>query len=103
MYPVCMARVNIYLPDDLARRAREAGLNVSGVAQEAIESQLKIGAVNDWLASIRARPPMEGARLSNAELMEIMDEVREEMGRAADKYDDPVHRQSDADESDDLR
>ena len=39
VYPVCMARVNIYLPDDLARRAREADLNVSGIAQEALEAR----------------------------------------------------------------
>jgi hypothetical protein len=92
-----MARVNIYLPDDLARRAREAGLNVSGVAQEAIESQLRIRAVNDWLASLRARPPLEGPRLSNEELVEIMDEVSEEMGRAADKYVDPQRYQAEVD------
>ncbi len=32
-----MARVNVYLPDELAREARAAGLNISRVAQEALE------------------------------------------------------------------
>lgn len=82
MYPVCMARVNIYLPDDLARRAREAGLNVSGIAQEALEQQLRVHALGAWLAELRDRPALDDAPLRNDELMEIMDEVRAELGRA---------------------
>lgn len=84
-----MARVNIYLPDDFARRAREAGLNVSGLAQAAIEDELRVRALGGWLAELRDRPPLEGEPMTNEELMEIMDEVREEMGRAADKHVDP--------------
>jgi post-segregation antitoxin (ccd killing protein) len=87
VYLVCMARVNIYLPDDLARRAREAGLNVSGVAQAAIESQLKIRAVNDWLERVRARPPLKG--VTHEQVIWAVDEAREEFGRAADTYIDP--------------
>lgn len=35
-----MARVNISLPDDLYRQAKEAGLNVSGLARRAIAQEL---------------------------------------------------------------
>jgi hypothetical protein len=84
-----MARVNIYLPDGLARRAREAGLNVSGIAQASIEQELQVRALDAWLAELRERPPLQGAPMSNEELLEVMDEVREEMGRAGDRYVDP--------------
>lgn len=81
VYPVCMARVNIYLPDDLARRAREAGLNVSGIAQTAIEEELQARALGAWLAELQDRPLLGKAPVSNDELMEIMDEARQEFGR----------------------
>lgn len=97
MCPVCMARVNIYLPDDLAGRAREAGLDVSGVAQAAIEEELRARDLKTWLAEVRARPPLAGSGITHDELMEIMDEVREEMGRAADKYVDPERYQAEVD------
>ncbi|MDQ3030221.1 MAG: type II toxin-antitoxin system CcdA family antitoxin [Actinomycetota bacterium] len=35
-----MARVNVYLPDPLARAVREAGINVSRIAQEALAGVL---------------------------------------------------------------
>jgi hypothetical protein len=92
-----MARVNIYLPDDLATRAREAGLNVSRVAQAAIEDELKGRVLGDWLARVRARPPLAGSGITHEELMEIRDEVREELGRAADKHVDPERYQAEVD------
>jgi hypothetical protein len=79
-----MARVNIYLPDDLAKRAREAGLNVSGIAQESLERKLRTLATDQWLDSLRDRP--RGPEIPRKELDQIMDEVREESGRAADKH-----------------
>jgi post-segregation antitoxin (ccd killing protein) len=82
-----MARVNIYLPDDLAKRAREANLNVSAVAQAAIEDELQSRSLHDWLERVRARPPLKG--VTHEEVIQAIDEAREEMGRAADKYVDP--------------
>ena len=35
-----MARANVYMPDDLHERARAAGLNVSELAQKAVEHEL---------------------------------------------------------------
>ena len=81
---MCMARVNIYLPDDLATRARAAGLNVSGIAQEALERELCIRATDQWLDSLRDRP--RGPEIPRQELEQIMDEVRVESGRAADRH-----------------
>jgi len=54
-----MARVNVYLPDDLAARARAAGLNVSGLTQEAIESALAARRVDDWLDDVASLPPLD--------------------------------------------
>lgn len=86
-----MARVNIYLTDDLANRAREAGLNVSGIAQEALERELRVRATNEWLdsladlhAQLADRPP-----ISDEVMQEVWDEVDEEAGRAADRIVEP--------------
>jgi post-segregation antitoxin (ccd killing protein) len=58
-----MARVNITVPDDIARRARAAGLNVSRVASMALADELdrlaKIEALDAYLAELDAElgPP----------------------------------------------
>lgn len=51
-----MSRVNIYLPDDLADRARAAGLNVSAVARAAVEAELAVRAASNWLDRAAALP-----------------------------------------------
>lgn len=77
VYPVCMARVNIYLPDDLAGRAREAGLNVSGIAQEALEHELRIRDLDVWIAEVQALPPLPG---THADTIADLDAIRAEAG-----------------------
>jgi len=47
-----MARVNVYLPDDLASAAKAADLNVSRLTQEALRSALATARVDDWLDEI---------------------------------------------------
>ena len=58
VYSVRMARVNITMPDDLYRRAREAGLNVSQLAQRAAAEELdrlaKIAELDAYLAQLEA-------------------------------------------------
>ncbi|MBU1225603.1 MAG: type II toxin-antitoxin system CcdA family antitoxin [Actinobacteria bacterium] len=54
-----MARVNVYLPDELAAQAREAGLNVSGLTQEGIQSALAARRVDDWLDDVASLPPLD--------------------------------------------
>jgi Post-segregation antitoxin CcdA len=53
-----MSRVNITVPDDVAARAREAGLNVSRVATTALIDELdrraKIDALDTYLAKLEA-------------------------------------------------
>jgi len=59
-----MARVNVYLPDELAAEAKRAGLNVSGLTQEAIQAALAAHRVDDWLDGVASLPPLgidEGA------------------------------------------
>lgn len=58
-----MARVNISVPDDIAARARDAGLNVSRIASAALADELdrrdKIAALDAYLADLEAElgPP----------------------------------------------
>lgn len=57
VYGVCMARLNVYLPDELADRARAAGLNVSAVTRSALEAELAGKAASGWLERLAALPP----------------------------------------------
>ena len=52
-----MDRVNISIPEDLHRRAKEAGLNISKLAREAIVAELraaKIAAFDEYIAKLEA-------------------------------------------------
>jgi Post-segregation antitoxin CcdA len=85
-----MARVNIHLPDDLARRAREAGLNVSGIAREALERELRASDFGRWLDDVRIDPPLKG--VTHEEVIAAMDEVRAEAGDTFPPGYDVTHR-----------
>jgi len=60
-----MTRVNISIPDELHRRAKEAGLNISRLTRKAIVAELerlaKIAAVEEYIAELEAEqgPPTE--------------------------------------------
>ena len=58
VYTMRMSRVNITVPDDVAAQAREAGLNVSRVATNALIEELdrraKIDALDTYLANLEA-------------------------------------------------
>ena len=66
-----MARVNITVPDEVASRARAAGLNVSRIATAALADELdrldKTAALDAYLAELEAElgPPSE-AELADA-------------------------------------
>jgi post-segregation antitoxin (ccd killing protein) len=53
-----MARVNITMPDELHKRAKQAGLNISQVAQQAIAAELareaKVAELDAYLAELEA-------------------------------------------------
>ena len=52
-----MARVNVYLPDKLADEAKDAGLNVSNLTQEAVRSALSSKQTGEWLKMVAALSP----------------------------------------------
>jgi post-segregation antitoxin (ccd killing protein) len=52
-----MARVNVYLPDDLADQAKDAGLNVSRLTQDAVRSALLASKTEEWLTQVGALSP----------------------------------------------
>jgi post-segregation antitoxin (ccd killing protein) len=53
--------VNVYLPDELAARAREKGLNVSALTRSALEAELAGDAASEWLALAGALPSLDVA------------------------------------------
>jgi len=44
--------MNIYIPNDLAKKAKREGLNISAIAQSAIETALAGKSTDNWLASL---------------------------------------------------
>lgn len=77
-----MARLNVYVPDELAARAREAGLNVSKLTQEALEAELQKSELDAWLDGVAAAPPLAG--VSHEDVLRALDEARDEFGSAWD-------------------
>lgn len=69
-----MARLNVYVPDDLAERARAHGLNVSALTQAAIKAELENSATEAWLD--RLEPRSTGAR--HGDVLAALDAAREE-------------------------
>lgn len=63
VYSVRMARVNISLPDELHRRAKEAGLSISKLTRDAISQELerlaRIAALDEYINELEAElgPP----------------------------------------------
>lgn len=53
-----MARVNVYLPDDLAAAAKAAGLSVSSLTQQALRGALAAGRVDEWLDEVTTMQPL---------------------------------------------
>ena len=77
VYYVCMARMNIYLPDDLAAKARAAGLNLSALTRAAVETELARSLTDGWLERVLALGPTS---VSHDEAMEALDAAREDFG-----------------------
>ena len=72
-----MARVNVYLPDDLASAVKAADLNVSAIAQAALADELAARDTNRWLDELAARPSLG---ISHEEVLEAVRAAREEFG-----------------------
>jgi hypothetical protein len=54
-----MARINVYLPDDLAEGARALGLNVSKLTQEALKSAIDSDKLTRWLDKVDSNEPLD--------------------------------------------
>jgi post-segregation antitoxin (ccd killing protein) len=80
VYNMRIARVNVYLPDELADRARAAGLNISGVAQEALRRALMRGETDRWLDRLEALPRTD---VPHGRVIDALDAAREEFGAGA--------------------
>ncbi len=77
-----MGRVNIYLPDDLAARARAAGVNVSALARSALESELAGSATSDWLTRAAQLPALG---VEHEQVLDAVAAAREELARDDDR------------------
>lgn len=76
MCTVCgVARLNVYLPDALATEAKEAGLNLSAVTQEAVRRSLRARSTDAWLATLSSSPPH---RVDHDSVLDALDAVRDE-------------------------
>ena len=71
-----MARLNVWVPDDLAARARELGLNVSALTQSALRAEVERHATDDWLASLGA----PARRADHTTAMTALHDARDEFG-----------------------
>ncbi|KGI82686.1 antitoxin [Actinopolyspora erythraea] len=75
MYHVCMTRMNVWVPDELAKRAREAHLNLSALTQAAIAAELARTDTDVWLATL---PAPRG--ITHEAVVTALDDAREEFG-----------------------
>ncbi|NMO92250.1 type II toxin-antitoxin system CcdA family antitoxin [Actinomycetospora sp. TBRC 11914] len=73
-----MARLNVWVPDDLAARARELGLNVSALTQSALRAEVERHATDHWLDSL----PAPTGRADHDAVLAALDDAREEFGTA---------------------
>ena len=71
-----MARLNVYVPDELAAAARAAELNVSAITQEAIRAALESSSVGRWLVSLEDLGP---TTVSHAAAVTALVEARSEL------------------------
>lgn len=70
-----MARLNVYIPDELAERAKSADLNVSALAQAAIADELQRRATDAWLASL----PEPRGTVSHRAVLDALEAARDEL------------------------
>lgn len=71
-----VTRLNVYLPDELAAKAKEAGLNLSAVTQEAVRRSLAQRSTDTWLAMVASAPSAQ--RVAHTRALDALDAAREE-------------------------
>jgi hypothetical protein len=75
-----MARVNVYLPDEMANQARAAGLNISRLTQEAVNGALARSETDLWLQALEHLPAFD---IPHERVIEAIEEARTEFGERA--------------------
>jgi len=68
-----MARINVYLPDDLAEEAKVAGLNLSKLTQEALKRELSAERTSAWLDAVAS---LGSTRVSHDDVIEAVGEAK---------------------------
>ena len=74
---MCMARLNVYVPDELAAQARARGLNVSALTQAAIVEEFERTTLSAWLDTL----PTVSRSVDHDAVMAALDGARDEFGR----------------------
>lgn len=72
-----MTRLNIYMPDDLAERAKARGLNISALTRAAVAAELARNATAEWLEGI---PPRSLSGVDHAAALGALEAGRDELG-----------------------
>jgi post-segregation antitoxin (ccd killing protein) len=72
-----MARVNVYLPDELAQQARDAGLNVSSLTQRALKGALLRSHTDRWLDELDS---LASTDVPHESVVDALDRARDEFG-----------------------
>ncbi|MDQ0380415.1 type II toxin-antitoxin system CcdA family antitoxin [Amycolatopsis thermophila] len=70
-----MARLNVYVPDELANRAKAADLNVSALVQAAIADELQRRATDSWLDAL----PVPRGAVAHDAAMTALDAARADL------------------------
>nr|WP_293059574.1 type II toxin-antitoxin system CcdA family antitoxin [Mycobacterium sp.] len=74
---MCRARLNVYVPDELAEQARSHRLNVSALTQAAISAELRRTSLSEWLDALPSvRRPVDPDAVKAA-----LEDARDEFGR----------------------
>jgi post-segregation antitoxin (ccd killing protein) len=72
-----MAKVTIYMPDDLLAEAKDAELNISGLAQAAVAAALRRAKTDAWLEELGRRPR---SSVGSEDVDRALREVRDSWG-----------------------
>lgn len=77
VYTVCMARLNVYVPDDMAKEAKAAKINVSAITQHGLARALATRNFTQWVDSLDQLDPVH---LAKSDVEAALDDARSEFG-----------------------
>lgn len=76
MHLCVVTPLDVYIPDELAARAKEAGLNLSAVTQEAVRRTLAQRSTDAWLTAVPTAS--SAARVPHDRALNALDAARDE-------------------------